>query len=337
MYEGIVFLSRKLVRKRASNGKKKLIDEINWLLSLPEKIKIHFPEVLVSYKNNSIAYYEMPFYDIPTLRQAIFNKIIDEKTVCKILDKIFDFMYVNLYSKKIQDVPLDFVKKIHFNRFKERINQTRKKAKIFNKILQKKYIIWGKERYLNALFLINDFESNKQLINLLSPLWMSQIHGDLHFDNILIDVDKNKVLSNFVLIDPRGWLQGSDYAYDLGKLWHSIHGLYDFIHKGDFYFNMKEISDDEIKITLKYKNISVLKVYRYILENFPKVLDEKYKLSKADPNWKLRTLFNEAIHFLSLPDFHLSFDGKEEKAISLYMTGVKILNELWKDYIANYI
>jgi hypothetical protein len=55
---------------------------------------------------------------------------------------------------------------------------------------------------------------------------LKRIHGDLHFQNILI----GKEPSDFLLADPRGDLEGLDIYYDLGKLWHSFNGKYDLIH-----------------------------------------------------------------------------------------------------------
>lgn len=332
MHEEITFLTKRIVRKRASNGKQKLIDEINWLRSLPIEIRDHFPKVLESYADETNAYYTMPFYNIPTLRQALFKKVINGGKACDILDVIFNFMYKNFYSKNHKSTPSDFIKKIHFDRVIQRIELVEQKVQVFNKIISKTHILWNGERFLNALSLIGRFESEKRLITLLSPPWISQIHGDLHFDNILIDTDDLNNLSNFILIDPRGWPEGSDYVYDLGKLWHSFNGLYDFLHRGDFSLSYEEISETELKVDLKYKNSNILKEYKHILERLPKLLDGKYNLRDADPYWNFRTLFTEAMHFLSLPDFHLKFDGKEKKAISLYVIGVKLLNKVWNDY-----
>lgn len=336
MDENLIFITRRMVRKRASNGKQKLIDEINWLVSLPTEVKNHFPDVLYSYINEANAFYTMPFYNIPTLRQALFKNIINGEIACKILDIIFNFMYVNFYSKYHQEVSSDFIRNTHFDRVLERIDQVKQKAKIFNKIISKTYILWDGESYQNTLSLIERFKLEKKLMKLLTPPCISQIHGDLHFDNILLDINDSKELVDFILIDPRGLPKGSDYGYDLGKLWHSFHGLYDFVHKGDFNLNCNEISETEIKVAINYKNNGILKEYKIILEKFPKLLDEKYKLREVDPYWNLRTLFTEAIHFLSLPDFHLEFDGKEEKAIALYMIGVKLLNKVWGNYVRNY-
>lgn len=336
MNENIIFITRSIVRKRAHNGKQKLIDEINWLVSLPEEVKNRFPEVLESSVNEANVYYEMPFYNIPTLRQAIFYGKINGNIACDILNKIFDFMYVNFYSKINKDVPSDFIKKTHFDRVLERIDLVKKQTKIFDKIISKKYVLMDGKKYQNALSIIENFKSENKLIKMLSPCWTSKIHGDLHFDNILIDIDQDNVLTNFVLIDPRGYSQDSDYGYDLGKLWHSFHGLYDFVNNGCSNIDYKEISKTEIEVCIQFSNRNILREYEFILDKFPKLLDEKYKLNAIDKYWEFRTLFTEAMHFLSLPDFHLRFDEREEKAISLYMIGVKLLNKVWENYVRNY-
>ena len=79
--------------------------------------------------------------------------------------------------------------------------------------------------------MIDKISKSRELVDILTPKKTHMIHGDFHFDNILIDPNKT---SNFILIDTRGESKGFDYAYDLGKLWHSFHGMYGMIHKEEF-------------------------------------------------------------------------------------------------------
>ena len=80
-----------------------------------------------------------------------------------------------------------------------------------------------------------------KLTNEMAPKALRMIHGDLHFQNILIDFGNKR---KFVLADPRGELGGSDIYYDLGKLWHSCNALYDFIHTDMFDISVKRDTID---------------------------------------------------------------------------------------------
>ena len=64
---------------------------------------------------------------------------------------------------------------------------------------------------------------------LLTQPRLFAIHGNLHFDNILIDPDRAPHPSLVSFIDPRGDLLGALY-YDLAKVMTSAHSHYDEIH-----------------------------------------------------------------------------------------------------------
>ena len=47
----------------------------------------------------------------------------------------------------------------------------------------------------------------------------------------------------------------------------------------------------------------------------------------------MKTEFNEAMHFAAVAPFLLDFDGKEERALVAYYTGVILLNEFVEKYL----
>ena len=49
----------------------------------------------------------------------------------------------------------------------------------------------------------------------------------------------------------------------------------------------------------------------------------------------MRTLFAEVGHLCSVVPFHIQGDEKEELAIALYLTGVKLLNDFMFNYAKN--
>ena len=91
-------------------------------------------------------------------------------------------------------------------------------------------------------------------------------------------------------------------------------------------------SGDTIRAKIRLKNLSAVNEYRKIHYTLPEMLKDFVPLNKLDPDWEMRTLFTEAVHFCTLMPFHLRGDGKEERAIALYLTGVKILNEFCQKY-----
>ncbi len=75
------------------------------------------------------------------------------------------------------------------------------------------------------------------------------IHGDLHFDNILIDayLPHDPI---FVLIDPKGGGRG-DPAYDIGKLLFSCEAGYDFVYEQFVDVNIRPETDHSFFVNVE--------------------------------------------------------------------------------------
>ncbi len=326
-------LSRLLIVRKETRGEgvAKLSNEIKWLLSLPEDVQRYFPKVVGYNVTKSYAYLDTLYYSYPSLRRVLFTGAIGAEKAIEILLNLLDFMFKYLYSRIYRDGDLDWLYKLHFERVSSRWNETIRRAPIFRRVFNANRIVLNGEELVNAPLLIQSIKSRPELLKMLAPKIITMVHGDLHFQNILVNLsDNNKY--NFILMDPRGELNGSDPIYDMGKLWHSFHGLYDFMHEDLFSLEIVFESDKTIQATLEIKNMSSLSEYIKIYERFPKLLEHFNPLNKVYDNWKMRTLFTEAMHFCTLMPFHLKGDGKEERAIAMYLTGVKILNEFYRDY-----
>lgn len=180
------------------------------------------------------------------------------------------------------------------------------------------------------------------------------IHGDLHFDNIMIDsfdlehpVDK--------LIDHGDFfIEGGDVAYDLGKLMHSFNGLYDFIHEGLFKLTWHTTPENELKCHLKittnnhvFKNPmqgggSGANLHRYMpfyggeIVNYLYVSAHNEDIIKevfagfGDCEWLLkRAKFNEAMHFLTMAQFHIK--DNPQRTLAIIITGLILMTQYIKE------
>ncbi len=322
-------LSRKhIVRKEAKGeGVEKLIWEIDWLNLLPEDLKQFFPRVIDFFKDNKYAWFEMPYYSQSNLRKNILTGTFKSKETLEITEKILDFCFENLYSKVILDSPRkEWLTEYHFIRVAERLIQTKKLSKDFKKIIEAKYLKINGKKLLNISHLLKKIYSKGGLIKKLSPNSLRMIHGDLHFQNILIGpTDTNK---DFMLADPRGELLGSDIFYDLGKLWHSFNGLYDLIHTELFTIE-ENISD--LEFLFSFPNKELLDTYEVVKESVKKLI-YKYELINKDHNSYLKIRFNETMHFCSVMPFHIKNDNKELRAKGLYLQGVILLNKFYEEF-----
>lgn len=320
---------KKIIRKEAKGlGKQKLIDEINWLKSLPPNISEHFPQIKDYGISEEIVYLEQPFYELPSLRDLLFNQAIDSKRALKILDRILHFMFEKVYLRETKQPPIDYLDELHFYRVWHRLNKTERDANIFKEIINAKKVELNGETLINVPPLISYLENNRNARDQLTPDFVSNfVHSDMHFENILVDLDNE----DFILIDPRGYNE-CDYYYDFGKLCHSVNGMYDFIHEGRFILDW-ELKDDMIIATLEIPDSEIVREYREIKSG----ILELFKKYSHNKDYLKRARFNEAMHFCSDMPFHLKYDNKEKKAIAIYLTGVKLLNDFVNDYGEDFI
>jgi len=322
----IVEITKTLVRKEAyDEGKEKLIDEVKWLIDLPTDLKPYFPTVL-DYNINSIPlYFDMPYYELTTLREILINGDIGGEKAVEILKDIMDFMFKKMYTKYQDKVESDYLTKIHINKTWKRFEETKQKSKILGKIIDCKHIFINGKKYINAPEIIKKIEKSYRLLDLLKPPFICKTHSDLHFDDILVDITKNPI--KFILIDPRGLDHTYSYEYDLGKLFFSFDGLYDFMHEGLFDLEMK-IEEDNAFFKYEIKEGSVLEEFKKISKEFPEILGKQPMLEK-DKYWKERVKFTEAMLFLSNVPFQLRGDEIEKNPIAQYITGTRLINEFW--------
>lgn len=313
------------VKKYADlEGNDKLIMEIEWLKNLPNNLKDKFPTVIDYKITPSESWFTMPFYDLENLRKKIISgKFLSSKTLY-FIEKILNYLFDNVYINRISVASDNWVEKKHFERFYMRLMRIQH-IEPFNKILLSKYIIINGQRYLNLKYLIDILHNYQNQTKLFNPNELVMIHGDLHFQNMLIDERK----CDFILADPRGELNGSDIYYDFGKLWHSFNGLYDLIHTDISETSMLYTNQEESSFSLKLGNGDLLSIYQQIKNDVEKLI-LNYPIAK-DPDFKLKIHFAEVMHFSSLMWFHLKHDKTENRALCLYLQAIRLANDLLKN------
>ena len=321
-----------IVKKEATKGREKLIDEITWIKNLPRDLVPYFPKIISYEIKKKEVWYEMPYYNLPTLREIIVRNIVTKKESLYILKVLINLMSSKFYNKKINADIENYPQKVHLKRVKDRIIETSKRSKIMKKIISSEYLIIDGKKFENLPKIINHIEKDKDLLKKLTPPFLCKVHGDLHLDNILVDISQMPMIK-FILFDPRG-LENYNYSYDLGKLFFSLHGKYDLTHEG--LFNLKHsFRDNKFIAKINFKDRKLFLTFNYLYEKIKKSFQEKSFLKK-DKNWLLRTYFSEVAHFCSNMPFHLKEDEKEKIAIGLYIMGTKLANEFMLKYSKKY-
>lgn len=325
---------RSVVCKEASGeGRQKLYNEIQWLLDLPENLRSYFPRILDHYMENDMVKFEMPFYDRPSLRKMIMTGDYSADDACNFLRGVLDFMFENVYNQGVRTAPSGWLVEKHLNRVHKRLIETCRQSEMLRAIIEAESITLNGKEYRNVADITFEIAKRSGLIKALTPSHMRMVHGDLHFQNILVGpMEKGRP---FLLLDPRGELSGSDLFYDMGKLWHSVNGKYDFLHTNQFELSVDiDKKSNRVNATLLLTNQKANQSYTEICKALPEIL-LGYDLIKNDPNWRLKTMFAEAMHFCSVMPFHITGDGNDEKSATMYLTGVKVLNEFYENFDVN--
>lgn len=312
-----------IVRKYAKNeAKNKLIKEIQWIINLEDSIKSKFPNVLSYKEDKNECYYDMEYYNYPSFRKLIMLNVLSLDKIKKIISSIITFMFEKLYTIDINSTPQNWLKEKHFDRVLTRLDEIRDINPILSNFTDVEHVIVNGIPLKNIRYFMNKIMSNEEFLNIVKPDKMVKIHGDLHFQNILIkDVDQ----CDFILLDPRGENDGSDIYYDIGKLFHSFNGLYDFIHTDQLQLTY-DIENPSIDFILGDKKLR--EVYNQIM------IHSIFELEKQIPDEYLilRAKFTEIMHFSSLFIFHVKNDNIETRALALYATSLCLIAQFMEEY-----
>jgi choline kinase len=314
---------RTIVRKEAtSRGVKKLISEIDWLLKINKTKNQPFPSIINHMKTNEHTWYDMPFFDFPNMRDLLMEQSLNTD-VTSIIEHVLDYLIENIYCHVVSDTPKWWVKSNFIDRINLRLIDSIKMNPNLEKLIYAKEVTIDGTGYKNIPEILEILQKRPSFYEVFAGDKLRMVHGDLHFQNILVDSACIHTDFPFVLVDPRGDKMGSSIFYDLGKLVHSANGLYDFLHTDQFALKYNYIGSD-VEASLIINNDRALKRYS---ELHTKLIDiiGSYKLINKDPNWLLKVYLSEFAHFASVMPFHL--DSKSERGISMYLMAVKLGNE----------
>jgi hypothetical protein len=323
---------RLVVRKEADgDGRQKLINEINWLMTIPKDLKPYFSSVLEYDTTGDLVYYNVPYYGSRNLREYIFAGNFTADDTVDFLKNLLYWMFKNIYSRKIGKASEGWTVNKHINRVFGRLEECCQKSEALKHLITVREIIINGIKYQNIRELYKRILREDDFIKRVNPTDLVMIHGDLHFQNILLSDETD---TGFILVDPRGEYTGSDIYYDIGKLLHSIHGKYDFIHSDQFRlkFQCKGDGDNPPIADFIWTNEYMSKVYDEIYGKFLNMI-AGFDYMKKDCDWEMKALWAEACHFCSVMPFHIGKSKTPDRVIVLYLTGVILINEFYDRYL----
>lgn len=161
----------------------------------------------------------------------------------------------------------------------------------------------GKE-YLTPDAAMERIKTTPRLLERLTPTEMGLIHGDLHSGNILTKD------GDIFLIDPNGNPM-MPLEYDIGKIFHSVHGNYGSIMKGSY--SLQQKSPASFLFSLDHP-VSYDAVFADLCQYI-----EREEL--------LRSLYAEALHFATMLPHHAA---NENETVALFLRCVQLFDDLLK-------
>jgi len=320
----------KLRKSTGPNGKEKLIDEVEWILSLPSGASEHFPKVFSYEEGEGYASYLMKRYDYPDFMELLFEKKISVSKSKDLLEKIFEFMFDEIYSQEVKEPSPGFINS-YLQKFAKRKETITGKNKTLSELMNSEELIINGAKLRNVPKILEIIRDNIKFNSTLEPPFLSLYHGDFKFDNFLVDKENN----DFILIDPRGKAASgevvSDPLEDIAKLLTSSHGYYDFFYRD--YFSLDSFNKNgetfEINYSLELSNVRnyLSNLTEYVLKLLP-----KFNSIKEDPYWERRLFFVEAILLAANAPFHYKGRDDLKLVIGLYSRAVELFNDFIREY-----
>jgi hypothetical protein len=235
------------------------------------------PQIINEQDSSYDYYYDMTFLENYEQLDC-FNMDIQRKAVIQIMDKINTNIYC--YKKSLTPIEQDkFMKDYLDEKIYCKLDKFQKECNIMNYLINEPEVVINNKKYhgLREVF-------DKINVYNYKPDFVSPIHGDLNFENILYNINTD----NVIVIDMEGSRYVDSPLFDLGKLFQSLVSKYELWSKIEdvmldddinnlkcidefFDYNKDEIQfivDVFINIFKSYDNESMIKAGIFYMANY---------------------------------------------------------------------
>ena len=278
-----------VTKTATDDGAKKLAKEIEFLELNKSKLHYDFlPDIFSHEIRDNYACYSMPYLSGPLLRDYIYSEASLSLTEQSILRTVTN---LNALHRELATADAaEFSREFYIKRLRDRWAKLRfgpngsqnEKAVFsvedisssdvsttFTKIAKGTVLlIDGKEIDFSLETLVDSLTSLDEVFS-VPQTSMRLIHGDPHAGNILLHDD------NAIFLDPNGFMDGGDIAYDFGKLlvsfdWHDL-SMMDMLEPAKIGIDPKSLSIVDNKV---YKDLRVQKRHAVLRKRIIQLLAE---------------------------------------------------------------
>lgn len=276
--------------------------EITWYSKVGNLFS-NCPRYLGSIKGKGIIAILLSFIDnSSTMDDLVLQSKIDTHQTWKLINKSLELLNLLFENNPKRKVTLTKADRLFIGKYKSRLQEAQS-HEYLQKLFNPKNLRINGQPLPSFNYYISKIAGDKKLREFLTPKVCGVIHGDLHCGNIL--VKDNEVY----FVDPNGNLL-MPIEYDYGKIFHSIHGGYGSIIRGDY--KLRELNEGEFEFSIRLP-----KAYQTTFERFSKTLPQ---------DLFVRSLYAEAMHFATMLPHHAS---SEEETKALFLQGITLFKELF--------
>ncbi len=295
---------------KQSKNTEKFIDEIDYYKLIPSELHILFPRVISSETLPDQTHITMEYYGYPTLSELLVFENLRPRVWYRIFDHLYQIIQRMMkYTIEADEYSFDYM---YNRRVEDRINEIKETSgPLASLVTCKKPLI------INGNSCANFYDIWPLIKDELNCLYNAQkfcvMHGDLCFSNILYDLTNG--ISKF--IDPRGSFGRKgcygDIRYDIAKLYHSIHGSYDYI------------TNDLFRLVCHDNSIEFEVFHNQNMADIKGSFDTIFFNNLFN---KREILLLEGMLFVTMGIFHQDAPLRQQ---AMYITGITIWNELMQN------
>jgi|TARA_R110000822_G_scaffold163794_1_gene304064 hypothetical protein len=218
-------VERHYIRKRGKNAKK-IQAELDWFNNVPPSLRHSIPQIGSFSTDPENTFYDIEYlYSLPLSDLYVFGRLpVEDWRI--IFQRCADYLSECAAYPKPSGMSMDW----------RRMYMSKTEARLQVYAGATGWEIDG-PTYIDDLkypSLLEMASSAQQVIDAAPEARLSMFHGDFCFSNILYDARARRIK----VIDPRGLAPDGlpsiygDIRYDIGKLYHSVVGGYDFVLAG---------------------------------------------------------------------------------------------------------
>jgi dTDP-glucose pyrophosphorylase len=291
---------------KRSRDSEKFVNEINYLRLLPPDLAVLFPRVLGYSIEWSDPWIEIEYYGYPTLSEVFLFENVDPGVWHRVFAHLAEIVRTK-FGKHARPVSADALREMYVGKTRRRLETMRCSPELATLVGHEGEVVVNGRAMPNLVMVWQRIEHD--VAHLEETARGSIVHGDLCLSNILYDL-RSRICK---LIDPRGSFGEvgiyGDPRYDVAKLWHSVHGLYDFIVNDLFRVS---ISGTNVELSIRGTT-----AHREIEDRFARVF-----FSGGFDRREVQLI--SALLFASMPALHYD---RPQRQLAMYARALQLFDE----------